>query len=352
MRRTTSLLSCFILAATACSNADDDVASSSETSSGDTDASTSNVTDAGDIDDEGTSTTTSGGSTTNGSTGSGDTSSEGETSAEDSTGEGGEVRPGPDFRMTGPHGVQTENGQYAIKQGCTMAYTRFAPDGVAPGGTVILAHGFQGNRGSMAGWANHLASWGLEVFTPDLCHATIFDANHAQNGADLIALREHLSLASVVYAGYSAGGLAAFLATANDASAVAVLGLDMVDNNDLGAGAAASVTVPAHDVVAEPAMCNTSGNGVAVFNATQSGRVLRVTEADHCDFQNPGDGFCNLCSAANPTFDTATIQATIIGLSTSFLVWQTGTDLSGSQWWFESEPWFDTLAAEGIISAL
>jgi pimeloyl-ACP methyl ester carboxylesterase len=254
--------------------------------------------------------------------------------------------------MIGPHAVQTDDEQFAIKPGCSMGYTRFAPDGIDAGATVILAHGFQGNRGSMVGWAEHLASWGLEVFTPDLCHATFLDANHAQNGADLIALREHLSLASVVYAGYSAGGLAAFLATANDPAALAVLGLDMVDNDGLGAQAAAQVGVPAHDIVAEPAMCNTSGNGVAVFNATAQGAVVRVTEADHCNFQNPGDGFCGLCSAPNPTFDTATIQATIIGLSTSFLLWQTEIEPSGNQWWFEGEPWFDELAGDGIVTVL
>jgi hypothetical protein len=269
---------------------------------------------------------------------------------EDESSEGGQVDPGPDFRQHGPHAVQTETGQAALPTGCSMAHTRFVPEGIAPGGTVILAHGFQGNRASMVGWAEHLASWGLEVFTPDLCHATIFDSDHAQNGADLVALREHLRLREVVYAGYSAGGLAALVATADDRAALAVLGLDMVDNDGLGAAAAPGIVVPAHDIAAEPAMCNSSGNGIAAFEAAPSGRVLRVTEADHCDFQSPGDALCGLCSAANPTYDTATIQATIIGLSTAFALWQTQIDDSGSQWWSPGEPWFEQLAADGIVT--
>ena len=355
MRRTSCLPLLFALCI-ACAATDDEDASGGSSTTAETDASTSSATTPGDGDgDADGGNTTSGTSTTSGD---GDTTTPGETSVgtdddgDDSTGEGGELRPGPDFRVTGPHTVQSQNGQYAIKPGCNMQYTRFLPDGVAPGGTVILAHGFQGNRGSMAGWAQHIASWGLEVVTPDLCHATAMDSNHAQNGVDLIALRQHLSIDEVVYAGYSAGGLAAFLATSNDTAATAVLGLDMVDNSNLGVGAAANVSVPAHNVVAEPAMCNSSANGVAVFNAAAQGRVVRVTEADHCDFQNPGDFFCGFCSAPNPNFDTAAIKATIIGLSTGFLLWQTQADLTGQQWWFDGGHWFETLASDGIVTGL
>jgi pimeloyl-ACP methyl ester carboxylesterase len=257
--------------------------------------------------------------------------------------------PGPDFRSPGPFEVKAETGWHWIKFHCVMRYTRFAPVGETKGVPVILAHGFQGNRDSMAGWAHHLASWGLEVITPTLCHAHVLDPDHAQNGADLIALREHLELPPAIYAGYSVGGLAALFAAAEDDAAIAVLGLDMVDHGGLGEEVAERVTAPAHNLVAEPVECNESGNGVPVFGAAPQGRIVRVNEGDHCDFQNPGDWLCGLCAEPKDELDVETIQATIAGLSTAFLLWQAGLSPIGETWWFEGGAWFDELVASGHI---
>jgi pimeloyl-ACP methyl ester carboxylesterase len=233
-----------------------------------------------------------------------------------------------------------------------MGYTITAPDDVADAPTVILAHGFQGNRASMADWAAHYASWGLVVVTPDLCHATIIDPDHAQNGVDLVALADHLELAAPIYAGYSAGGLSAVLAAAQDPDALALVGLDMVDSGGLGADVAASIAIPAHDVTAEPAMCNSTANGVPVFGAIPDGATLRIVEADHCDFQSPPDAFCGLCSAPNPGFTDEQIAASIRGLTTAALLWRSGLDESGAQWWTPGAPWFDMLVEAGAMNQL
>ncbi|MEM9459763.1 MAG: hypothetical protein AAGF11_36640 [Myxococcota bacterium] len=271
-----------------------------------------------------------------------DSDSEGE-----STGE--PTDPGPDLRELGPHAVDTSAGTAQLSTGCSMGYDLRTPAAGGDPPVVVLAHGFQGNRGTMAGWAEHWASWGVTVITPDLCHATIFDSDHAQNGADLQALVDELGLGSVVYAGYSAGGLASVIATAGDAEALALLGLDMVDADDLGAMAAPGVSVPAFDILGEPSMCNTTNNGLAVFQAA-GGQVLRVTEADHCDFQSPADFLCGLtCNGTNAQFDDETIAAAVRGLSTAVVLWQTGLEPTGAQWWTPGSPYYEELAGLGIL---
>ena len=310
-------------------------ASASDTSSGEPPASTGS---------------TSEGPTSGPSTGEpADTSAGEETTAasEESTGTPGE--PGPDLRELGPYAVETDSGTASLT-GCQMGYDVFAPAGLPDAPVVVLAHGFQGNRASMAGWAEHWASWGVRVVTPDLCHASIIDTDHAQNGADLNALVAELAVGPVVYAGHSAGGLAAVVAAAGDDTTVALLGLDMVDNANLGADTAPGVTAPAFDVVGEPSQCNTTNNGLAVFGAMPQGRALRVADADHCDFQNPADFLCGItCAAGNGDFDDATIMATVHGLSTAVVLWQTGTDPTGEQWWSAGEHWYDLLAGLGIL---
>lgn len=285
-----------------------------------------------------------------GESGMGDTTTGGEGESEGSSDEttGASGEPGPDLRELGPFIVQTDSGNESLP-GCQMGYDSYTPMGAEDAPVVVLAHGFQGNRGTMAGWAEHWASWGVRVIAPDLCHASIIDTDHPQNGADLRALVDQLGVGPVVYAGYSAGGLAAVLAGAQDGTALAVLGLDMVDADGLGLAAAPGITAPAFDVVGEPSQCNTTNNGIAVFGAA-GGQSLRITDADHCDFQSPADFLCGLtCNGSNPTFDDAEIQTAVRALSTAVVVWQTGVEPTGVQWWTPGAPYYDELTGVGIV---
>lgn len=308
---------------------------------------------------ETTTTTTSSSSTTAVATQTSDGSSSGDATTiatthadESSSSESGAPDdPGPDLRMPGPHAVTTSEGS-ASTTSCTMAYAIAAPRDVPDAPFVVLAHGFQGNHGSMVDWAEHYASWGLAVVTPDLCHATIADADHAQNGADLVALAAELGIASPIYAGYSAGGLASVLAAAQDPAAIALVGLDMVDSGGLGAGVAAGIAIPAHDITSEPSMCNSTANGVPVFAAIEGSETVRVLEADHCDFQSPPDAFCGLCSAPNPGHTTESIQSAIRGLSTAALLWRAGVDERGAHWWTPGGTWYDELVLGDVIAQL
>ncbi len=269
----------------------------------------------------------------------------------DSTGTPSE--PGPDLRERGPHEVDVVGGSVQTGPGgCVMAYDVFAPADVVDAPTVLLAHGFQGNRGTMAGWAEHWASWGVRVVTPDLCQATIINADHLQNGADLVTLAEHLDVGAVGLAGYSAGGAAALIAAAAMPDALLLLGLDLVDSGGLGLDASADVVAPTHGITAETAMCNGSSNGLPVLGAIDGSLVVRLIDADHCDFQNPGGGFCQLCAEDNTVNTPEEIRAAIFGLSTAAVLWRMGVEPTGAQWWTPGSAYYDALFDDGLLAQL
>ena len=173
LRTTTlSFLGC-LLACTA-SDGDGDTAAGTTTSMG-TGSTAPQDTSAGPSTTPGDPTTASS-SPADSSSGDPSTASSSPTTDASSDGTTGLGEPGPDLREPGPHGVETEPGSVQVGGGCNMQYDVFSPTDVPDAPTVILAHGFQGNRGSMVGWAEHWASWGLRVVTPNLCHATIIDA--------------------------------------------------------------------------------------------------------------------------------------------------------------------------------
>jgi hypothetical protein len=110
--------------------------------------------------------------------------------------------------------------------------------------------------------------------------------------------------------------------------------------------------VRSHDITAEPAMCNSTANGVPVFAAIDGSNVVRVREADHCDFQSPPDGFCSLCSAPNSRHTTESIQTAIRGLGTAALLWRAGLDDTGAQWWTVGGPYYDAMIEDGTLAQL
>lgn len=256
-----------------------------------------------------------------------------------------------DYAADGPWPVSSQDGDTPLSTGCDMAWTRFSPQDAAAAPAVVLAHGFARSRANMAGWGEHLASWGLDVVTPDLCHATFTDADHAQNGLDLLALSEALELAAPLYAGHSAGGLAAFLAAAQSADSLGVLGLDPVDSGDLGLEAAPALAAPAYAVIGESSLCNAANNGAGMVLAAPDGRVLRAVEADHCDFEDPTDEVCTaLCQASDDASDDAGIHDVIGRLATGFLLARAGLDPSGLDAWSVGSESYEAEIAAGAIA--
>ena len=172
----------------------------------------------------------------------------------------------PGLAAAGPSVVRSTEGRLESAYGCVLRYEVHEPavaDPASTAATVVLAHGFLRDLRSVRGWAAHLASHGVRTAVVSFCNATPFDGRHGRNAEDLTALARVVAPgdAPVVYAGFSAGGLAAYLAAASDPRAVAYLGLDAVDSGGL-ARSVAPIAVPALFLVAEPSRCNAGGNFV------------------------------------------------------------------------------------------
>ena len=83
--------------------------------------------------------------------------------------------PSTDFREPGTELVAMTTGSYAASGSCSLDWTWYQPTSSQRAGTVLLSHGFMRNQDRMAGWAEHLSSWGIGVVTATLCHSSIID---------------------------------------------------------------------------------------------------------------------------------------------------------------------------------
>lgn len=188
-----------------------------------------------------------------------------------------------------------ETGNIASETGCELRYRLYRPaDSVANGDLVILGHGFLRSQDRMTDLARALADAGVATATLDYCNSRLWDGRHFRNGLDMIRLADALGAERVVYAGFSAGGLAALVAGRNDPRTLGVIALDLVDAGRLGEGMAAGLDRPLIGLVGDPSPCNADNNGLAVYAATARARVEWVEGAEHCDFESPSDWLCRL----------------------------------------------------------
>lgn len=261
--------------------------------------------------------------------------------------------PGTDYAADGPWGVSSSAGAIEASSGCTLDYTRYVPADGARGPLVVLAHGFQRNQTHMAELAAHLATWGFEVVTPNLCHSVPGNNSPMGDAGDMNDLAEAMGADSVIYMGHSAGGLRSVLAGDLDPQTVAIVGLDAVDVNDIALDAAPGVSVPVQALVGEPSSCNADNNFIPVYQATPDVTALRVTGADHCDFEGPTDALCtSFCQNDAAPFDDGTLRNTIWGLATSAALWQGGVEPAAQGWWEEAGAPYQWLSELGVVSWL
>ncbi|MEZ4382749.1 MAG: hypothetical protein R3A79_15540 [Nannocystaceae bacterium] len=253
-----------------------------------------------------------------------------------------------DFTAPGPFDVDTSDGAAPVGDGCSMSYTLYAPAGVDDGSLAIVAHGFSQNRGNMAQIAARIASHGVRAVAPDLCHASFIDTDHPQNGADLTLLAEALAPGGdVIYVGYSAGGLATFLAAASDDDTRALLGLDPVDADGLAAAAAPGIDAPTLALHGEPGSCNNNGASFGLAALVPGAWALRTIDGSHCDFQQDEGFACGICGPNHPQ-----VRALIVTLSAAFVAWQAGVDLSGEAWVTAGGAPYEALVRDGAIEPL
>ena len=171
-------------------------------------------------------------------------------------------------------------------------YELYTPVGVSNPPFMVLGHGFL-RGGKMVGWGEHYASWGIEVIVPVLCHYNVLaGVDHEMNGLNMVELAQNHGATEVIYAGQSAGGLAAIIAASQDTKAIGVVGLDATDTEGvpsvpdfIGQQYASSVTVPAFALIGEPSSCNANNNGVTLFDMMNDSQLIRVSSSDHCDLR-------------------------------------------------------------------
>lgn len=187
----------------------------------------------------------------------------------------------------------------------TVTVDLYWPTDPGPFPAIVLGHGFARSAAVNAGWGAHLASHGFVVAVPNF--PTPVSPNHVLNGQIMRQLLAWMRTSPApigaradplrgAYVGHSAGGLAAFLAAAADPNITALVGLDPVDANDVGATAAPMIAAPTLVLAARPQACNAQGSASALYGALQvSARwFLRVTDATHCDAEDPSNGLCGL----------------------------------------------------------
>ena len=203
--------------------------------------------------------------------------------------------------VAGAHGAELADFRTGDR---TFQADVYRPAG-APRGTVVLAHGFLRDRHSMGSLARELAERGALVIVPDLPFLADPSAN-AVALADIVidtrAGRFGAVPAGTVLVGFSAGGLAALLATVRTPGISGWIGLDPVDRAGEGVHAAARVSPPALMLRAAPDRCNAYANSHSWGSfLPRLNRDTLVEGATHCDFDNADDLVCaGLCGAADP----------------------------------------------------
>ena len=258
---------------------------------------------------------------------------------------------GPDYRNQGKGPYDTLEGKLKSSTGCEVTYTYYRPRDVSSDVLVIIGHGFMRSKRKMAYLAQHLVSWGLSVVNVEYCNSKLWAGNHDRNGADMAAVSRKLKADKVIYVGFSAGGLAAMVAANLDINTRAVLGLDMVDNQGLGKKIAPNLAVPFYGLIAAPSACNAKNNGLDSYALAPHSNVIKVEDTSHCHFEFPLDGKCSfVCGRGEKRFSREIIQQTIVGLTTAFLLWQTGLDTNGETWWSDSQLNYKTFRGLGYIT--
>lgn len=187
--------------------------------------------------------------------------------------------------------------------GCQYQYRVFQPDAPITRTSVVLGHGFLRDQDNMVGLSRAIANQGIQVVTLDFCNMRPWNGHHQRNAQDMRDLANMLNIAGdVIYAGFSAGALAAVLASSETTRAI--LALDLVDQADQGKTAIANLQIPLIGLAGPPSSCNANSNGDALFTARPQAfvsRLDRISGASHCDFESPTNWLCEAACGIEDT---------------------------------------------------
>ncbi len=248
-----------------------------------------------------------------------------------------------DFRLPGPVGINAialaslDGFEFG---GCKATVEQFLPMPQKTNTPLIFAHGFLRDVANHRGLARHIASWGVPVYLVGHC-AGGWSAGGAAVFAKLLrAVADRQGVNGVIYGGFSAGGLAARMASADDPGAVGFLGLDAVGRGTTANPAAAPV-IPLFGLFAPPQGCNANQSGVGMFREVPGAVALEVTGTTHCHFETPTNILCRAaCGEPGTTEDKETLRQRITALATAYVVWRSGANAGRSPdaeittaWW-------------------
>lgn len=217
----------------------------------------------------------------------------------------------PDPGLPGPYPVAQDD---FTLQG--LGATVFSPDvggAVASGSPfpgLVLGHGFARSRAQHVNNAVFLASHGYVVVTVNFPNplAPDFDAwaaqisaaldwMEAQNSDPISSLFGQIDTDRFGVLGHSAGGMAAWVAASQDSRIKATMPLDPVPGGgaDLTALGAA-VTNPSGWTGAPASSCNANASYNQFYPLVQASHKAQyiVTDATHCDFEDPTNVLCTL----------------------------------------------------------
>ena len=219
-------------------------------------------------------------------------------------------------------------GESRSLAGCRYAYRVYEP--AEARATVMLGHGFLRDQDRLVDLARALANAGFRAVTLDFCNMRPWNGHHRRNARDLRALAARLvagrggaddaadrsadhAPTGVVYAGFSAGALAALLAGAEDRAALGVVTLDLVDQGGLARTALATLEAPLIGLQGPPSACNANGNARPAFAARPDAILETFAGASHCEFEFPTDRLCELaCGDEDARADDARERAEIV----------------------------------------
>jgi pimeloyl-ACP methyl ester carboxylesterase len=177
-----------------------------------------------------------------------------------------------------------------------VRFDLYRPVTARPAPLVILAHGLWRDRTRMKGWGQMLAREGFVAVAMDM--PTLADYEH--NGRSIDELIDALCKGAVAdcridparigLVGHSAGGLATFLAAADNPNVKIWVGLDPVDRHGIGAAVGSRVHARAVVVRAPPSQWNQNGNAVTLLHSLpHGGSDTIVDDAIHIDPEWPSD---------------------------------------------------------------
>ena len=102
----------------------------------------------------------------------------------------------------------------------------------------------------------------------------------------------------------------------------------------IGQEYAPGITTTAFSIRGEPGSCNSSGNGLDLFEMMENSYKIKVSEADHCDFEFPTNSGCEFsCENSNAIISNEIIRSEIIILGTSAILSLAGISNDASVLW-------------------